>query len=408
MQRLSAALAAPAALAALASVALAVPATAQDSPFDTTASHAVIMDYDTGIVLYSKNGDEPMPPASMSKTMTVLMTFEALASGSITMDTEFTTSEHAWRDGGFASGSSTMCLEPNERVKVSDLLQGVIVLSGNDAAIVLAEGLGGTESAFAAQMEERAHELGLTSASFRNATGWPDPEEHISARDLAEIARITIRDHPDLYQIYSEREYGFCDEAPSNRYNRNPVLGVVPGADGLKTGHTEESGYGLVASATRNGERRIVVFNGTQSNAERAREGERLLRAAFADFEVSRPFQAGDVVAELPVYLGLETSVPVRIEDDVVVGHHRRAGRDASAHVVYEAPLRAPIREGDELGRLVVDIPGVGSIERPVYATADVDKKGLMGRASAGLINLIRESGEEDEADEAGDAGADD
>ncbi len=380
--------------AVLVATLLGASATAQEAPFDTAASHAVIMDYETGIVLYSKNDDEPMPPASMSKIMTVLMVFEALKAGSITLDTEFTTSEHAWRTGGFASGSSTMCLTPNERVSVDDLLHGVIVLSGNDASIVLAEGLSGSESAFAADMEYRAEELGLTSASFRNATGWPDPEHLISARDLAEIARISIRDHPELYEIYAQREFGFCDEAPSNRYNRNPILGLIEGADGLKTGHTEGSGYGLVASAVRNGQRRIVVFNGMSSNAERSREAERMLRAAFADFQVSRPFKAGDEVAELDVYLGERDTVPVRVDEDIVVGHHRRAARDAAARVTYAAPLRAPIREGDVVGTLIVEIPGVPPIEKPVTAAASVDKEGLVGQATAGLWALIRSGGD--------------
>jgi D-alanyl-D-alanine carboxypeptidase (penicillin-binding protein 5/6) len=385
MKRLSVVLAASALAAAIAQ-----PAAPQDPPFDTAASHAVIMDQDTGIVLFSKNGDEPMPPSSMSKLMTVLMVFEALKAGSIAMDTVFTTSEHAWRTGGFASGSSTMCLMPNERVTVEQLLHGVIVLSGNDASIVLAEGLSGTETAFAADMEDRAHELGMTTASFRNATGWPDPEHRISARDLAETARLTIRDHPDLYPIYAEREYGFCDEAPSNRFNRNPVLGLIDGADGLKTGHTEEAGYGLVASAERNGVRRIVVFNGMTTNAERSREAERLLRASFADFVVSRPFVAGGEIAALPVYLGAEDTVPVRVDEDVAVGHHRRAGRDASARLVYDAPLKAPVREGDVVGRLIIDIPGSPTIERPVVAAASVAKQGLVGQATAGLMSLIR------------------
>ncbi len=400
MKRLGAA---PRAFLAAAALALpaAAPAFAQETApppvFDTAATHALIMDYETGIVLYSKNGEEPMPPSSMSKIMTVLMVLEALKNGDITLDTVFTTSEHAWRTGGFASGSSTMCLDPNEQVTVGELLRGVIVLSGNDASIVLGEGLSGSEEAFASDMEYRAHELGLTSASFRNATGWPDPEHRISSRDLAEIARITIRDYPEFYPIYAEREYDHCVEAPSNRFNRNPVLGMVEGADGLKTGHTEEAGYGLVASAVRNGERRIIVLNGMTTNASRSQEAERLLRASFSEFEVSKPFVAGATIANLPVYLGVEETVPVRIDEDVAVGHHRRAGRDASARVVYDAPLKAPITEGDVVGTLFVDIPGSPAIERPVIAAASVEKEGLVGLATAGLMNLIRGTGEGEE-----------
>ncbi len=392
MKRLSV----PALAFAAAAAALAAPtASLAQAAFDTPATHAVIMDYETGMVLFSKDGEAPMPPSSMSKIMTVLMVLEALERGDITLDTVMTTSEHAWRTGGFASGSSTMCLDPGEQVTVSELLRGVIVLSGNDASIVLAEGLSGTESGFAEDMEYRAHELGLDSASFRNATGWPDPEHRISARDLAEIARLTIRDHPDFYPMYAEREYDHCVEAPSNRFNRNPVLGVIDGADGLKTGHTEEAGYGLVASAVRDGERRIVVFNGMTTNAGRSQEADRLLRAAFSEFEVSRPYDAGEIVAELPVYLGTVEQVPVRIDEGIAIGHHRRAGRDASARLVYDGPLRAPITEGDVVGVLMVEIPGTPVVERPVVAAASVEKVGLMGQATAGLMNMIRGVDEE-------------
>jgi D-alanyl-D-alanine carboxypeptidase (penicillin-binding protein 5/6) len=369
---------------------LAAAAQESQSPFDTPATNAVIMDYDTGLILYSKNGDEAMPPSSMSKMMTVLMTFEALKSGSITMDTEFATSDHAWREGGIGSGSSAMCLKPKQRVKVGDLLRGVIVLSGNDAAIVLAEGLAGTEEAFAQDMQDRARDLGLKSASFRNATGLPDPEHRISAHDLAEIARITIHDHPDLYPIYAEREFPFCKSSPANRFNRNPVLGQVDGADGLKTGHTDEAGYGIVASAVQNGQRRIIVLNGLKSLNERASETERVLRAAFADFEVSHPFKAGQKVADLPVYMGAAKTVPVRVQEDIVVGHHRRAARGAAAKVVYQTPLKAPIKEGAVVGKLIVTIPGLDPIEKPVVAAKNVAKAGLVDQAVAGLVSLIR------------------
>jgi D-alanyl-D-alanine carboxypeptidase (penicillin-binding protein 5/6) len=382
-------------LAALALMLIAAPAHAQRSPLNTDASHAVIMDYETGLVLFSKDGDEPMHPSSMSKIMTVLMTFEAIDSGSITLETEFVTSEDAWRRGGFATGGSTMCLLPNERVTVADLLRGVIVLSGNDAAIVLAQGLGGSESAFALDMMARAEELGLTSANLVNATGWPDAEHVISARDLAEIARVTIRDHPDLYAIYAEREFDFCDEAPSNRFNRNPVLGIIDGADGLKTGHAEDAGYGLVASRVVGDTRRIVVFNGLETNAARSREAERLLRAAFTDFRVNPAFTAGQTVGALPVYLGESETVPVRIEDEVLVGYHRSSARDASARIVYEAPLRAPIEEGDVLGTFVLEMPGTEAVERPVVAAASVAELDIVGKAAAGFVHIVRTAGDE-------------
>jgi D-alanyl-D-alanine carboxypeptidase (penicillin-binding protein 5/6) len=194
--------------------------------------------------------------------------------------------------------------------------------------------------------------------------------------------------------MYAEREYDFCTEAPSNRFNRNPVLGIIDGADGLKTGHTEEAGYGLVASAARGGERRIIVFNGMTANAARSQEAERMFRAAFADFKVSRPFTEGQVVAELPVFLGETETVAVQVDEEIAVGHHRRAARDASARVVYDAPLRAPIAEGDVVGTLIIDIPGALSVERPVTAAASVAKQGLVGQATTGLLALIRSGGD--------------
>lgn len=383
------------AIAALGAAAGAVSASAQDSPIETAATHALIMDYETGIVLYSKNGDEPMPPASMSKIMTVLHVLDLVAGGSITYDTEFEVTEDAWRRGGFASGSSNMCLEPRQRVSVEDLLRGVIVLSGNDAAITLAQGISGSEEAFAEELNEKAEYLGLTGSHFANATGWPDPEHRVSAHDLATIARATIKEHPDAYSIYAQREFDWCASSPSNRFNRNPLLGVVEGVDGLKTGHTEESGYGLVASGVRDGVRRIIVFNGLESQRDRANEAERLMRAAFADFRVASPFEADEVVGELPVYLGEADKVAVRIEDGVTIGYHRRGARDVSARLVYENPLRAPVSAGDEVGRLVVDVPGGETVERRLYAAEDVAKMGLVGRAVAGLNHVIRSAGEE-------------
>jgi len=390
MARFYAAFAATLIAAGAAAALTSPPANAQDSPLETAATHAVIMDYETGIVLYSKDGDTPMPPASMSKIMTILHVMDLLESGSITLDTEFEVSEDAWRRGGFASGSSNMCLEPRQRVSVEDLIRGVIVLSGNDASIVLAQGISGSEPAFADELNDKADDMGLENSHFANATGWPHPEHRVSAHDLAEIARVTIAEHGDLYAIYAEREFDWCVSSPSNRFNRNPLLGLVPGVDGLKTGHTEESGYGLVASGVRNGVRRIVVFNGMTSQRGRANEAERLMRAAFADFRVATPFADNQEVGQLPVFLGEADAVPVRIAEGVTLGYHRRSARDVSARLVYEGPLRAPISAGDEVGKLVLEVPGGETVERTIYAAADVAQLDLVGRAQAGLVHLIR------------------
>ena len=375
------------ALAFFFSLVITAPLQAQNT-YQTEASHAAILDVETGEILYALNGDEAMPPASMSKMMTVLMVVEALEAGSLSLDDELPVSEHAWRTGGAASGSSTMFLEVNSRARVEDLLRGVIIQSGNDACIVLAEAIGGTEAAFADMMTDRAHELGLTSASFANATGWPDPDHRISAIDLARLARILIEDHPEYYGIWAEREFTYNG---IRQYNRNPLLGVFSGADGLKTGHTEESGYGLVGSAERDGERRIIVFNGMGSNAARATEAERMMRAALSDYSLYHLFAAGDDVDHrAEVFMGDSDTVSLRVADDVTVGLHRRARRDLTVTVSYDGPLVAPIQEGDVVGTLIVEAPDYEAREYDLLAAESVSEKGLMGRIGAAIAHMLR------------------
>ncbi len=359
-------------------------ATAQD--FQTAASHAVILDYETGEILFNQDGDVPMPPASMSKLMTLLMAFEAIDRGALSLDDELPVSEHAWRTGGAASGSSTMFLEVHSRARVADLLRGIIIQSGNDACIVIAEALSGSESAFAADMTRRAHELGLDSASFANATGWPDPDQRISAADLARLAAIIIRDHRELYELFAEREFTYNG---IRQFNRNPLLSVMEEVDGLKTGHTEESGYGLVASGVRDGVRRIVVYNGMESERARASEGERLMRAALADFTVVDLADAGDMVGEADVFLGTVETVPLRLAETARIGLQVRAQRDLRAEIVYEGPVSAPISEGDVIARLEISAPGTQTRSYPLEAAADVPQKGMVGRALAGLGSLF-------------------
>ncbi|WP_295690812.1 D-alanyl-D-alanine carboxypeptidase family protein [uncultured Maricaulis sp.] len=375
------------ALAFFFSLVITAPLQAQNT-YQTEASHAAILDVETGEILYALNGDEAMPPASMSKMMTVLMVVEALEAGSLSLDDELPVSEHAWRTGGAASGSSTMFLEVNSRARVEDLLRGVIIQSGNDACIVLAEAIGGTEAAFADMMTDRAHELGLTSASFANATGWPDPDHRISAIDLARLARILIEDHPEYYGIWAEREFTYNG---IRQYNRNPLLGVFSGADGLKTGHTEESGYGLVGSAERDGERRIIVFNGMGSNAARATEAERMMRAALSDYSLYHLFAAGDDVDHrAEVFMGDSDTVSLRVADDVTAGLHRRARRDLTVTVSYDGPLVAPIQEGDVVGTLIVEAPDYEAREYDLLAAESVSEKGLMGRIGAAIAHMLR------------------
>lgn len=363
------------------------PASAQNA-YQTDASHAVIMDFETGEVLFSQNGDVAMPPASMSKLMTVLMTMEAIAEGRLSLDDELPVSENAWRRGGAASGSSTMFLEVNSRARVEDLLRGIIVQSGNDACIVIAEALGGSEDAFADMMTDRAQELGLTSASFANSTGWPHPDHRISAEDLARLARIIIADHPALYEIYAEREFTYNG---IRQFNRNPLLGVFDGADGLKTGHTEESGYGLVGTAERDGTRRIIVFNGMDSSSSRANEAERMMRSALSDYSVYDLFSAGDRIDhEADVFMGVRDQVSLEIAADVSIGMHRRARRNMSVEVVYNGPLIAPVEAGSVVGQLIVTVPDAEPRRYDLQAAEAVERKGLMGRIGAALSHMIR------------------
>lgn len=370
-----------------ASVLAPIQAQAQDS-YETEATHAVIMDFATGQILFAKDAETPMAPSSMSKMMTVLMVLEAIEAGTLSMDDELPVSEYAWRTGGAASGSSTMFLELHSRARVDDLLRGVIIQSGGDACIVLAEALSGSEAAFADAMTARAHALGLMSANFTNSTGWPDPDHNISALDLARLARILIADHPEYYAMWAEREFTYNG---IRQYNRNPLLGSFVGADGLKTGHTEEAGYGLVATAERSGERRIIVFNGMTSTRDRTSEAERMMRAAMSDFAVYDLFAAGASVGEnATVFMGNADSVELQVGEAVQIALQRRARRSMTVSIVYDGPLIAPVEAGQQVGQLVVEAPGYDSQTFPLFAAENVGRKGVMGRIGAALAHMIR------------------
>jgi D-alanyl-D-alanine carboxypeptidase (penicillin-binding protein 5/6) len=322
-----------------------------------------------------------MPPASMSKLMTVLLVAELLQSGRLSLDTRFRVSERAWRQGAMSDGSH-MFLELNSEVSVRDLLRGVIIVSANDACIVLAEGISGSEEAFVAQMNRRAQEIGLRSARFRNTTGLPDPDHVISSADLARLTRRLILTYPDLYRTYSERSFTFNNRTQENR---NPLLGAFDGADGVKTGHTNDAGYGLVGSAVLNGQRRIIVFNGLRSMAERRSEAARIMRAAFHDFSVTRIAAAGEEVGEAQVRLGSRRTVPLVAQSDIVVGGARSVQTGLSAHIVYNGPLSSPVREGDVVARLVVEGPGYTTQEFPLAAGRRVGRANWFARAWEGL-----------------------
>lgn len=362
-------------------VAFAAPATRAQEAFSTPAQHVTITDGATGLVMFCSDCETPMPPASMSKLMTVLLVAERLQSGQLTMETRFRVSENAWRHGAMSDGSH-MFLDINSEVSVADLLRGVIVVSANDACVVLAEGLAGSEEAFVVEMNRRAEQLGLRSARFRNSTGLPDPDHVISSADLARLARHLIVTYPDLYRIYSEREFTYNNR---RQENRNPLLSAVDGADGVKTGHTAASGYGMVGSAVLNGQRRIIVFNGLASMAERRSEGARLMRAAFHDFSAHLLFSAGQEVAQAEVRLGGRRTVPLVAQSDIAVAGSRAVQSGLTARVVYNGPLPSPIREGDVVARLVVEGPGFRTQEFPLAAGRRVGQANWFSKAFEGL-----------------------
>ena len=340
---------------------------------DTTiAPNAILIDGTTGTVLLEKDADKPLPPASMSKLMTVLMVFERLKAGVLSMDHTFPVSHKAWKMGG-----SKTFVRVNTRVSIADLLRGVIVQSGNDASIVLAEGISGSEEAFAEAMTARARELDLGSGSFRNATGWPHPEHLISARDLAYLAQILVTEFPERYKMFAEREFKFNG---IEQRNRNPLLGRVPGADGLKTGHTNVSGYGLTASAERNGRRLYLVLNGLKSSGARARESERLIEWGFREFAAYPLLKKGETVETAAVWLGSLDRVPLVPDRDVVLSLKRQARSGLKASVRWNGPVVAPVAEGQHLAILRLEAPGIQPVEHPLYAGANVERVGFFGR----------------------------
>jgi D-alanyl-D-alanine carboxypeptidase (penicillin-binding protein 5/6) len=349
--------------------------------YETLARAAILVDHETGQVLYAKNADEPIPPASMSKLMTVLMVFERLRDGRLQLDDEFTVSERAWRKGG-----SKMFVEVGKRVRVEDLLRGIIVQSGNDACIVVAENLAGSEEAFAQQMTARARELGLTHTTLKNASGWPDEGHLMSVRDLATLAGIIISEYPEYYTIFGEREFEFGGIL---QYARNPLLRRDVGADGLKTGHTEDAGYGLTASAVRDGRRVVIVVAGLETPGQRARESERLLEHGFRDFRTYALFEAGQTVDTADVWLGDQPTVPLVTEERVVLTLTPEARRALEVKVAYDGPVPAPVARGTTLAELEITAPGIEPRRVPLLAGAEIPAVGLLGRMSGALGYLI-------------------
>lgn len=348
---------------------------------DTNAREAILLDYNTGQILFSKNADDPMPPASMTKMMTVYLAFERLKDGRLKMTDEIPISENAWRKGG-----SKMFVEVGSRVQLHDLLQGIIVQSGNDATIALAEAIAGSEDAFAEMMTKRAHELGLTNSTFKNSTGWPDPDHRTTAHDLARLASLIIRNFPEYYPFFSELSFTYNN---IKQGNRNPLLYKNMGADGLKTGHTENAGYGLTASAKRGDRRLILVINGLKSVRERSDEGERLLEWGFREFENVTLVKKGVPIESAEVWLGDKPKVQLISDKDLMLSVKRAARRDMTVTVEYAGPIPAPIAAGQPIATLRVAMPGADDLTYPLYAAADVGQLGPMGRITSAIGHLI-------------------
>ncbi|UFN50695.1 D-alanyl-D-alanine carboxypeptidase [Roseomonas sp. OT10] len=351
------------------------PASTPLGPLDTIARQAILIDADTGAVLLEKSADERMAPSSMSKLMTMYVVFDMIRQGRLRFDQQLPVSERAWRMGG-----SKMFVGLGDQVSVENLTRGVIIQSGNDACIVLAEGIAGSEQQFAEIMNEYGKKIGLQNSTFRNATGWPDPEHRMTARDLTILARRIIKDFPEDFRFYNERSFRWHD---INQENRNPLLSRVAGADGLKTGHTEEAGYGLTGTAKRGERRLILVVNGLPSMRARAEESERLMEWGFREFDNVVLFRAADTVESAPVYLGEQSTVPLVGGRDLVLTLPRGWRRQLEVKVQYDSPLQAPVAKGQEVGKISVAGQGVPPMTLPLIAGADVGKMGLLPRIPA-------------------------
>jgi D-alanyl-D-alanine carboxypeptidase (penicillin-binding protein 5/6) len=368
----------------LLALALGLGPAATASAFETRGSTALVVDHATGLVLYAKNADMALPPASMSKLMTLYMLFEALRDGKVTLDTEFTVSPRAQ-----AMGGSRMFLEAGKTVPVHALITGIIVQSGNDACVVVAEGLYGTEEAFAAAMTKRAHELGMNETVLKNASGWPEPGHVMSAEDLVELSRRIIDEFPQFYAEFAETEFTWNG---ITQQNRNPLLTAGLGADGLKTGHTSEAGYGLAGSAVQNGQRIVFVVSGLESAAARAEETAAVVKWAYGAFETVRFFDKDELVTEADVWLGAQKTVPVVAPEALQMLLPKEARRDMTARVEYQGPIEAPIAKGQPVGKLVVEAPGIDPVSFDLVAGADVPRGGLGVRIGAAGQTALSEA----------------
>ena len=358
-------------------IAFAAPAGAFELPA-TNAKEAYIMDFDSGTTLYEKLADERMPTSSMSKVLTMIVVFDAIKSGKLNMEQTLPVSEKAWRMQG-----SKMFVAINSQIKVSDLIQGVIVQSGNDACIVLAEGVAGSEDNFAVLMNDKAKEIGMESSHFVNASGWPDDNHYSTPRDLALMATYLIKHYPDEYKYYSQKEFTYNNITQGNR---NPLLYANMGADGVKTGHTDVAGYGLIGSATRDGRRVVMVINGTKSMQERADEAKKLIEWALVSFKTVDIAKQGKVYADAPVVLGAATNVPLTIAKDVRMTIPFQDVKAVKMQASYQVPLKAPVKAGTEIGKLSIQVGGLPPQQVPLVTAQDVPASGFFKQAMEKLM----------------------
>jgi D-alanyl-D-alanine carboxypeptidase (penicillin-binding protein 5/6) len=348
---------------------------------ETPAKQVILVDYDTGNILFEKNADERMFPSSMSKIMTIYNVFQALKDGSLQLKDNFRVSRKAWKKGG-----SKMFLRAGSRVNVEDLIRGVIVQSGNDASIVLAEGLSGSEGAFSDSLNENAKKLGMDSSNFLNASGWPDPEHYTTARDLSKVTIATIQNFPKYYHFYSQKTFTY---AGIKQNNRNPTLYKDIGADGLKTGHTAAAGYGLAASAIRNGRRLVLILNGLKTSRQRSLESERILDWGYRVFSNYKLFKPRQIVTHAKVWMGDKSRVGLVLDKGLVMSLRKNIVDKINIKAVFNEPVPAPISKGDQIGKLLVSVPGKNQLEIPMYASQGVAKLGWFYRIGAAISYIL-------------------
>ena len=354
--------------------------------FETKAKAAFVIDVTSGTVLLAKNADIPLPPASMSKLMTLYVAFEFIKAGQLQLKEKLPVSTHAAKYGG-----STMFLTTTDRVTVDDLLRGIIVLSGNDACAVIAEALSpdGTEAGFASLMTLRAQKLGMKNSTFRNSNGWPAPGHAMSMRDLALLSKRLIMDFPEFYPIFAEKEFAFDGRAPANSRNRNPLLGLGIGVDGLKTGHTIEAGYGLTGSAVQGNRRIIFVISGLESSKVRAQEAEALVNWAFRQFSMKSFGEKGTVVARASVWNGGQTYVNLVLQKSIQALVPVLSNGEVSFEVEYQSPIPAPIMRGQEVGALIVSSDGLAPVRVPLFAQNTIPLGGFVSNIITATRSLL-------------------